>query len=110
MHNGAYITLEAAVRHHLDPVKSLDRYDSSQLEPEFRGAVDDAVRILREVKRTLSPVLRPLAKLSDSEVADLLAFLSALTAPSSRELDHVIPASVPSGLELINPFPKKVEP
>ena len=107
MHNGAYTTLEAAVRHHLDPVKSLDRYDRTRLEPEFRGAVHDDVRILREVKRTLSPLLKPLPKLSDSEVADLLAFLGALTAPSARELDHVIPDSVPSGLALIDPFPRK---
>ena len=48
----------------------------------------------------------PLPKLTDSEVADLLAFLGALTAPSARELDHVIPASVPSGLALVDPFPK----
>lgn len=105
MHNGAYRTLEAAVRHHLDPVYHLDHYDKSQLEPEFRGAVHDDVRILREVKRTLSPTLKPLPKLTDSEVSELLAFLGALTAPSASSLDHVIPKSVPSGLELVNPFP-----
>jgi hypothetical protein len=65
------------------------------------------VRTLREVKRTLSPLLKPLPKLTDSEMEDLLAFLGSLTAPSASALDHVIPASVPSGLELVNPFPKR---
>ena len=34
-------SLEAAVRHHLQPERSLDQYDPTQLEPEFRGAVHD---------------------------------------------------------------------
>jgi cytochrome c peroxidase len=109
MHNGAYKTLEAAVLHHLDPLHHLDHYDRSQLEPEFRGAVHDDVRTLREVKRTLSPLLKPRPELNNDELADLLAFLGALTAPSASRLDHVIPESVPSGLELVNPFPEKKE-
>jgi len=109
MHNGAYATLEAAVRHHLDPERALDRYDSSQLEPEFRGAVHDDPRVLRDVKRTLSPLLHPLPRLDDEEVEALLAFLHSLTSPSASELDHVIPESVPSGLELVDPVPRDTE-
>lgn len=105
MHNGAYATLEVAVRHHLDPVSHLDHYEKTQLEPEFRGAVHDDVRTLRAVKRTLSQPLKPIPDLTDEEVAEVLAFLGGLTAPSARNLDHVIPKSVPSGLELVNPFP-----
>jgi len=105
MHNGAYATVEAAVRHHLDPERALDRYDRSQLEPEFRGAVHDDPRILREVKRTLSPLIHPLPRLDDEEVEALLAFLHSLTSPSASELGHLIPGSVPSGLELVDPAP-----
>lgn len=106
MHNGAYATLEAAVRHHLNPERALDRYDRSQLEPEFRGAVHDDPRILRDVKRTLSPLLHPLPRLDDEEVAALVAFLHSLTSPSATQLGHFIPESVPSGLELVHATPQ----
>lgn len=105
MHNGAYATLEAAVRHHLNPERSLDQYDPSQLEPEFRGAIHDDPLVIRDVKRTLSKALRPLPRLDDAEVEALLAFLRALTAPSARDLGHLVPEAVPSGLELVGPLP-----
>lgn len=106
MHNGAYTTLEGAVRHHLDPMRSLTQFDKKQLEPEFRGAVHDEPQILREVKRTLSPLIEPRPRLDDAEIESLMVFLRSLTAPSARDLNHTIPESVPSGLELVNPFPE----
>lgn len=106
MHNGAHPTLEAAVRHHLDPVSSLENYDRAQLEPEFRGAVHDEPKILKDVKKTLSPLLKEPASLTDAEVADLVAFLKSLTAPGARDLRHLIPESVPSGLKMIAPIPE----
>ena len=109
MHNGAYATLEAAVRHHLDPERSLDRFDRSQLEPEFRGAVHDDDRTKRDVKRSLSPLLHPLPRLDDEEVALLLDFLLSLTSPSVGELVRIVPDSVPSGLPLVDPAPQVAE-
>jgi cytochrome c peroxidase len=108
MHNGAYATLEAAVRHHLDPEGSLDRYDRSQLEPEFRGAVHDDEATRREVKRTLSRLLRPLPQLDEEEIEALLAFLRALTSPSVGKLVELVPEGVPSGLPLVDPAPAAV--
>jgi cytochrome c peroxidase len=105
MHNGAYRDLETAVRHHLDPEGYLEGYDISQLEPEFSGAVHNDIQTIRSLKRTLSKSLKPLPKLTDDEVDSLLTFLGSLTAPSARELGHIIPASVPSGLKLVDPFP-----
>lgn len=105
MHNGAYTTLEAAVRHHLNPERALDEYDASQLEPEFRGAVHDDELVRRDVKRTLSKALRPLPRLDDKEVDLLVAFLHSLTAPGASQLAHLEPESVPSGLNLIGPLP-----
>lgn len=105
MHNGAYTTLEAAVRHHLDPVKSLKNYDPTQLEPEFRGSVHDDKAIIKDVQKTMSPIiLEQDVDLTDEEFSDLMAFLSALTSPSARDLEHTIPESVPSGLEMVLPF------
>jgi cytochrome c peroxidase len=49
---------------------------------------------------TLDPlVLNPL-ELSDDQVADLMAFLYALTSPSAIDLSSDIPTSVPSGLPI----------
>ena len=107
MHNGAYASLEAAVRHHLNPERSLDQYDPTQLEPEFRGAIHDDPIVIRGVKRTLSKTLRPLPRLNDAEVEALLAFLTSLTAPSARDLGHLVPDSVPSGLKLVGPLPDR---
>ena len=110
MHNGAYTTLEAAVRHELDPSRGLTNYDTSQLEPEFRGAVHSDKKIIRDVKSTMPPEAKlPLAHLSDSELSDLIAFLKSLTSPTARDLSHTIPESVPSGLKMVLPFPPAPE-
>ncbi len=110
MHNGAYTTLEAAVRHMLDPVKGLENYDPAQLEPEFRGAVHNDKRTIREVKKTMAPeLLRPLVRLEEDEIGSLLAFLKSLTSPSAHDLSDTIPESVPSGLEMVLPFPEESE-
>lgn len=105
MHNGAYQTLEGAVRHQLDPVAGLENYDKTQLEPEFRGAVHDDEKTIKDVKKTLSEKFQNPPALSEEEISLLVDFLKALTSPSARDLEHTIPATVPSGLELVSPFP-----
>ena len=104
MHNGAYTTLEAAVRHQLNPVHVLENYDVNQLEPEFRGAVHNDSRTIKDVKSTMTAEMKMPLFLSDAEVGALLEFLKSLTSPSARNLDHTIPESVPSGLKMILPF------
>lgn len=97
MHDGAFATLEAAVHHHLDPEASLRDYDASALPESLRATWRP------DLNETLLAQLddpRPPRPLDDSEVADLIAFLHALT--DSTELtkgpDHGVPAIVPSGL------------
>ncbi|MDF1810685.1 MAG: cytochrome c peroxidase [Verrucomicrobiales bacterium] len=104
MHNGAYDSLEASVRHHLNPVYHLENYDVKRLEPEFRGAVHNSREIIEDVKKTMPVELKMPTYLTDAEVDQLLAFLRALTSPSALNLDHTIPESVPSGLKLVDPF------
>lgn len=99
-HAGAYRTLEAVVRHHLDPVASLYAYDRSQaVLPALDGADDwrvmddpDELAAIAEANQ-----LEPTA-LTDDEVADILAFLDALTDPAALDGRLGIPESVPSGL------------
>ena len=96
-HDGAYATLEDVVRHHLDPIAALRGYDPAQaVLPDLAGAEDlhalqdpaetDAIAAANE----LAPVT-----LSNAQVAELMAFLAALTDDVSR---LGVPPTVPSGL------------
>jgi cytochrome c peroxidase len=98
MHNGAYATLEAVIRHHLDAKEGLLHYDMSHLSPELQITCRGDVATQESILQTLDPwVAEPLA-LSDAEVGYLVAFLQALTAPSATNLAHTLPDEVPSGL------------
>ena len=100
-HSGAYATLESVVRHHLDPRAALLAYDPATIAlPALDGAeaapppmpdADEIARIAAAVE------LAPLT-LSDPEVADILAFLSALTDPHATIGRLGAPSQVPSGL------------
>jgi cytochrome c peroxidase len=124
-HDGAFLTLEDVVRHHADPVASLESYD---LDPEALPELGSVLELTAEGSRLSQqwlsstrqagfrkrdgwvqsdPDLRSkiaranqldAVDLNDSEVEDLVAFLKALTDPSSRDLAHVVPDRVPSGL------------
>jgi cytochrome c peroxidase len=99
-HAGAYRSLEAVVRHHLDPVASLYAYDRSEaILPVLDGADDWRVMDDRDELAAIAEAndLEPVA-LTDAEVADILAFLEALTDPTSLQGRLGIPESVPSGL------------
>jgi cytochrome c peroxidase len=98
MHNGAYVHLEDAVRHHLDPVAALRSYDASQLSPLVRVTYREDSTVIASLLRTMDLQVRPARAFSDTEIQQLLAFLHALTAPSLIDQSRDIPASVPSGL------------
>jgi cytochrome c peroxidase len=101
-HAGAYRSLEAVVRHHLDPVASLYAYDRSEaILPVLDGANDWRVMDNRDELAAIAEAndLEPTA-LTDTDVADILAFLEALTDPTSLEGRLGIPESVPSGLPI----------
>ncbi len=124
-HDGAYDSLEDVVRHHLNPVKSLETY---RLEDGFLRTLNEVVELVASstaLKQELLSERRLEAfvardgwvqassklrgsiananeleprSLSDAEVHDLIAFLEALTDPASTNLSHLIPDRVPSGL------------
>ncbi|MBY8977071.1 cytochrome-c peroxidase [Rhodobacteraceae bacterium NNCM2] len=124
-HDGAYASLEAMVRHHLDTVGSLEAYDPAsaglptldKVVVETGGhagaelsPTDVAARAkfdLRDEWVHRSDALRariaranklaPL-NLSDAEVGHLLAFLESLTDPTAVDRSDLVPESVPSGL------------
>ncbi len=103
-HSGAYDTLEAVVRHHLDPVASLYEYDASQLRMPSRPdldsgdvqAMNDAVAMAAIAQANeLSPVT-----LKEREIRQLIDFLHALTDPAMLDMRGDVPRSLPSGLPL----------
>jgi cytochrome c peroxidase len=104
-HDGAFNSLEMMVRHHLDPVASLQDYDETQLRLPSRPDLD-AIDLLchqdpvRRAALAASVEIRPV-DLNDREVERLLAFLYALTDERVFDLRNDVPARVPSGLPLV---------
>lgn len=99
-HDGAYATLEAVVRHHLDPEAALETYDRTQaVLHDFAGAADwRATDDEGETARIAAAnILKPIS-LSDAQVADTLEFLGALTDETWRSGRLGVPDTVPSGL------------
>lgn len=101
-HDGAYATLEAVVRHHLDPVVSLLNYDIGQaVLPRLEVASGSDTAVIADSGEMTAIAdaneLEPVA-LSDTEVNAILAFLHSLTDPVARAGRLGIPDSVPSGL------------
>lgn len=107
-HDGAYATLEAAIRHHLDPEQSFKNYDvSAQNIPTELQPVQPMESCL-DAWRKHKDASTPKGELTDNEIADLVEFLTSLTVPAAERLEYLIPASVPSGLPL-EPQPRALE-
>ncbi len=126
-HSGAYGDLEAVVRHHLDPVHALNNYNTDEA---LLPAMDDVVETTANGPRLIDNWLTGRRKadflardtwvqkhpelrqniadanelqpvdLTDTEVDYLLSFLHTLTDSSTMNLQHLVPASVPSGLTI----------
>ena len=100
MHNGAYTTLDAAVRHHLDARGALTGYDASQLAADLQDTTHVDPQTVATMIETLDPLVANPRALTDAEFTDVMAFLQSLTDPAALDLRRDIPASVPSGLPL----------
>jgi cytochrome c peroxidase len=98
MHDGAFTTLEAAVRHYRDVSESLTGYDDQVLRPELQGTYLRDLAQLEAILQTLDDRVATPISLSETDVADLVAFLRSLTDPAAADLGHLVPAEVPSGL------------
>tara|TARA_B100001939_G_C16792808_1_gene552118 strand:- start:433 stop:834 length:402 start_codon:yes stop_codon:yes gene_type:complete len=101
-HNGAYPTLEGIIRHHLDPIGSLDRWKPEMAnlpDVPWLQAIDFVVWDDRfEMDRLRRRVDIQPRQLADSEVAALIEFMHSLTGRTSQDLPFGIPDLVPSGL------------
>ncbi len=98
MHNGALLTLEDVIRHHLNPGEGLKNYDPSQLTALLQDKCEAAPEVIAALLASKGSSASEGAQLSEAEMRDLITFLESMTAPSALDLAHTIPASVPSGL------------
>ncbi len=95
-HNGAFTSIEAVVRQHLDPYTSCREYSTSGLDLDLRHAVGPVEPVLS----TVDPLVRSPASPTDREIGWLVEFLrEGLLDPRARyeTLRHLIPPAVPSG-------------
>jgi cytochrome c peroxidase len=98
MHDGAFTTLAAAIRHHLDAVASLRGYDPAMqgLPQDLTGPIGPTAPLVA----ALDPRMATPIELAPSEFADLLAFVrDALLDPRAtpEHLRKLVPREVPSG-------------
>jgi len=101
-HNGAFIRLEDAIRHHLNVPKSAHSYN-----PVKAGLPTDlthSVGPIEPVLQRLDPILRVPIELTPKEFDDLVAFVrdGLLDERAKPEnLCKLVPAQVPSGLPVL---------
>jgi cytochrome c peroxidase len=96
MHNGAFVRLEDAIRHHLDVEASARAYSPRDLAPDLRGPTGPIEPVLRR----LDPLLKKPLRLSDDEFSSLVEFVrNGLLDPDARHerLRRLIPERLPSG-------------
>jgi cytochrome c peroxidase len=97
MHDGAFTTLRAAIRHHLDAVGSLLSYDArAQGLPADLTAVGPRGPLID----ALDPLLRSRVVLTPDELDDLVAFVSSGLLDRGalpQKLRKLVPDTLPSG-------------
>ena len=113
-HSGAYATLEDVIRHEANMWEAARAYD-----PSANGVPPDLYSSLQPFDadahmRTAAPELAGGLPLAETDIADIVAFLEALTDPAAQDLDWLLPESVPSGLPLdaapLEPAPQRAMP
>lgn len=99
-HSGAYATLEAVVRHHLDPRAALYAYDPAQAILPGEGFPSDFALLSQpeEIADIAAANELPPQTLSAEEIGQLIAFLHSLSDPISKVGRLGVPSMVPSGL------------
>lgn len=98
MHNGAFTSLESAIRHHLDVVRSALTYDprDQHLDADLTAALGPIDPVLSR----LDPLVRTPRRLSQEQLEALVAFVgNGLLDPRAkpRNLRRLVPRMLPSG-------------
>ena len=99
-HDGAFTTLRAFIEHYSESDKKLLDFDPKELDASLQTTLmtSNTSDILANRDTLLAGVV-----LTPDLVDKLVAYMGALTDDAARDLSHVIPASVPSGLPVDRP-------
>lgn len=102
-HDGAFNSLEAMVRHHLNPQQSLQDYSITQAALPPRGDLDSMDSVVQNDAQRRQAIADAVevapVTLTEMEIKDLMVFLNeGLTDYSCVDLRHTVPVRVPSGL------------
>jgi cytochrome c peroxidase len=90
-HTGAYTSLEAVVRHNLDPEAAVSNYDTNQLA---QTGIQNLDKVNTNTQKALDKLLADRlagksviekVSLTDEQVAELVEFLKALTDPCVKD-------------------------
>lgn len=93
-HDGAFRDLRAFVEHYSESDQKLLAFDPMTLDPSLQGTFQaNATDVLLQRDPLLHGVV-----LTPDVVDKLMAYMSALTDDAARDLTHMIPHRVPSGL------------
>jgi cytochrome c peroxidase len=93
-HDGAIGTLQAFVEHYSESDLKLLSFDPMQLDPALRNTLlPNSADILAQRDTLLKGVV-----LTPALVGQLMDYMSALTDDRARDLRHLTPRRVPSGL------------
>lgn len=101
-HNGAYPTLDGMIRHHMNPLAARAAWTPALAnlpDVPWLQAADFAIQAdTAEMARQTARIdIQPFS-LTDTEIADLVAFLQALTGDTAQTRPLGRPDQVPSGL------------
>lgn len=105
-HAGAYATLEQVIRHHLDPAAALAGFDPATVRLpalDRPGTVPATGVDAAETASIAAASEIALPPLTHAQIADLVAFLDALTDATAITGRLGAPAQVPSGLPVNRP-------
>ncbi len=89
-HAGAYTTLEATIRHHLNPQQAIDNYDINQIA---QSGVQNLAKMQTNTQKAIdSANFEGLnLNLTDTQISNLVAFLKTLTDPCVKNRQCLSP-------------------
>ncbi len=95
-HAGQFKKLRDFIAHYSQSDVKLMTYDPSQIDPILVASlIDNTAAVLANRDTLLRGVVIP-----DSTIDRLTTFMGALTDPRARDLRHLVPERVPSGLSI----------